>query len=140
MARRDALLDTGVLVGFLNSDEDRHRDCLTVMAEHRGKLLTTEAVVTEAMHLLHREAGVDGMLACTEFVLREACSVVPMSLSSLERCKKLMSTYADTPMDYADATLVSVAEDFNIRRVLTLDPRGFEAYRLPGRHRFEILP
>jgi uncharacterized protein len=41
----------------------------------------------------------------------------------------LMELYADTPMDFADATLVLLAEALDIRDVFTLDRRGFSVYR-----------
>mgnify|MGYP003519719854 CR=1 FL=1 len=33
-------------------------------------------------------------------------------------------------MDYADATLVLLAEALNVNEILTLDRRGFSAYRI----------
>jgi hypothetical protein len=40
-----------------------------------------------------------------------------------------MEEYADTPMDFADATLVLLAEALGIEDILTLDRRGFATYR-----------
>lgn len=40
-----------------------------------------------------------------------------------------MQRYADTPMDFADATLVLLAERLAIHEILTLDCRGFNTYR-----------
>jgi hypothetical protein len=41
----------------------------------------------------------------------------------------LMERYSDTPMDFADATLVLLAEGLSALDVLTLDRRGFSVYR-----------
>jgi predicted nucleic acid-binding protein len=43
-------------------------------------------------------------------------------------------------MDYADATLVVLAEELDTNQVFTTDRRGFAAYRIKGRRRFEVLP
>jgi predicted nucleic acid-binding protein len=43
-------------------------------------------------------------------------------------------------MDFVDAELVGIAEEFGIRDVLTLDRRGFQTYRANGRERFRIVP
>ncbi len=43
-----------------------------------------------------------------------------------------MEKYSDTPMDYADATLVLLAERLEVYEVATLDRRGFSAYRTSG--------
>lgn len=40
-----------------------------------------------------------------------------------------MKKYADTPMDFADATLLLLAEALKVKNVLTLDRRGFSAFR-----------
>jgi uncharacterized protein len=41
----------------------------------------------------------------------------------------LMTRYEDTPMDFADATLVLLAEELGVTDILTLDRRGFSTYR-----------
>jgi len=42
-------------------------------------------------------------------------------------------------MDLADATLVALAEDRELRRIFTLDA-DFHVYRLKGRRGFEVVP
>jgi uncharacterized protein len=49
--------------------------------------------------------------------------------SQLKRAVVLMRKYADTPMDFADATLVLLADELRVVDVLTLDRRGFSTYR-----------
>jgi uncharacterized protein len=44
-----------------------------------------------------------------------------------------------TEMDLADATLVWLAAETGVLRVLTLDTRDFARYRLPDGRAFEIL-
>lgn len=51
-----------------------------------------------------------------------------------------MAKYRDVPMDFVDALLVCIAEEQSIARVLMLDRRGFGAYRIHGRKRFDLLP
>jgi predicted nucleic acid-binding protein len=48
--------------------------------------------------------------------------------------------YSDLPMDYADATLVVLAEDVGTNLIFTTDRRDFSVYRIKGRRRFEVLP
>lgn len=50
-----------------------------------------------------------------------------------------MEKYADRPMDYADATLVALAEDLDTDHVFTPD-RDFSIYRLHGSHPFRVSP
>jgi uncharacterized protein len=50
-----------------------------------------------------------------------------------------MLKYADRPMDFADATLVRVAERERLTSILTVD-RDFEVYRIGGRKAFRVVP
>jgi len=47
--------------------------------------------------------------------------------------------YTDLPMDFADATLVSLAEELNTDLVFTVD-KDFSVYRIRGRKTFRIVP
>ena len=51
----------------------------------------------------------------------------------------LMARYRDTPMDFADATLVLLADTLGVRDILTLDRRGFRTYRTAKRQSFQLL-
>jgi hypothetical protein len=51
-----------------------------------------------------------------------------------------MRQYADLPMDYADATLVVLAEELDTNLAFTTDRRNFTVYRIRGRRRFQIVP
>jgi predicted nucleic acid-binding protein len=52
----------------------------------------------------------------------------------------LMRRYSDRPMDFADATLVHVAERDSLTTVFTTDRDDFETYRIGRRGRFRIVP
>jgi len=51
----------------------------------------------------------------------------------------LMRQYADTPMDFADASLVALAETLDTRTVFTVD-RHFHAYQVNGKDHFIVIP
>lgn len=51
----------------------------------------------------------------------------------------LVAKYANTPMDFADATLVLPAEGLNVTEILTLDRRGFSRYRTRQRRHFQLV-
>jgi predicted nucleic acid-binding protein len=134
---RSVLLDTGPLVAVLDADDPSHGRCCEVLEVLDGPLLTTEAVLTEVLHLLGTMPAQDLAL---EFFVRGAATLVPTDAQALAAIRTLMNKYADTPMDYADATLVHLAQETGTSTVFTLDRRGFRTYRLPGRRSFTILP
>lgn len=134
----ELLLDTGAFVALIDRSEERHRDCVQVLEGWTGPIVTSEAVLTEALHLLGPDWRPRG--ACLQFILRGAVLLVPTSLRSLRRVTELMEKYADRPMDYADATLVALAEDLDTDEVFTLDRQDFSIYRLQGTRAFRLLP
>jgi predicted nucleic acid-binding protein len=135
---RELLLDTGAFVALIDRSEERHRDCVRVLEGWTGAIVTSEAVLTETLHLLGPGWRARG--ACLEFVLREAVQLIPSSIESLRRVAELMEKYADLPMDYADATLVALAEELDTDQVFTLDRLDFSIYRLYGTRPIRLLP
>jgi hypothetical protein len=101
-------------------------------------VVSTEAVVTEASHLLRRVPG--GVSSCIRFFLDGGAVLVPTAPSTLARCRALVEKYSDLPMDYADATLVALGEELETNLVFTTDRRDFGIYRLAGERTFEIVP
>lgn len=53
--------------------------------------------------------------------------------------RKLMDIYSDTPMDFADASLVAAARTDESRRIFTLDSH-FYAYLTEDGKPFEVIP
>jgi predicted nucleic acid-binding protein len=134
----ELLLDTGSFVALADRSERRHADCVAVLEGWSGRIVTTEAVLTETLHLVGPRW--QPQKVCLEFLLRGAFLMVPSSQASLKRVSVLMEKYRDVPMDYADATLVALGEELGTDLVFTLDRRGFSAYRLNQRRSFKLVP
>ncbi len=132
------LLDTGALVALLDISEKNHERCVSFFETFRGKIMTTEPVLTETLYLLG--SSVKAQKTCIEFILKGGATLLPQSPESLSRAIMLMQKYKDIPMDFADATLVVLAEETGIDEVFTLDIRGFSAYRIHGRKAFKVWP
>ena len=132
------LLDTGAFVALLDASEGSHERCVGFFKDCRGKLLTTEPVLTETLYLLN--STINAQKNCVEFILRSGAVLVPQSNESLTRAIVLMDKYKDIPMDFADATLVVLAEEMGIDEVFTLDKRGFSSYRINGKKVFKLWP
>lgn len=132
----ELLLDTGALVSLLDRSQRRHHEFVDFFDSWTGQVVTTEAVLTESAHLLGRIAG--GAIACLDFVLSGGALLIPATANSIRRARDLMHRYADCPMDFADATLVVLAEDLGTNLVLTTEQRDFSVYRIAARKRFKI--
>lgn len=138
MTAEVAALDTGIVVAAIHRDDADHESAVAALREYRGKLVSTEAVLTEAMYLLGRTTGGQG--ACLDFFLLGGATLLPTSLAALSRCQELMSRYADLPADFADVTLITAMEELDTRTVFSLDRRGFSVYRDRSGRGFEVLP
>lgn len=134
----ELLLDTGALVSLLDRSQTHHLRFAEFFEGWQGAVVSTEAVLTEATHLLGRIAG--GRERCLEFFLAGGGTLVPASLPMLRRCRVLLEKYADLPMDYADATLVVLAEELETDLILTTDHRDFSVYRFGRGRPFKLLP
>ena len=132
---RSVVVDSGFLIGLFDEADPLHSRCRVFLRDYRGRFLTTEAVLTEALALL---APVQ-QLRCLAW-LGDACQagllVIDRAPIDFRAVEKLARKYADQPMDFADASVVLLATRTGVREILTADRRDFAVYRLPGRARF----
>lgn len=134
----ELILDTGALVSLLDTAQTLHVPCREFYEAWDHPVVSTEAVLTEATHLLGRIHG--GRQACLDFFLAGGAVLVPATSAALRRSRELLDKYADLPMDYADSTLVVLAEEVGSDLIFTTDRRDFSVYRASGNRRFELKP
>ena len=137
MARR-ALLDTDFVVALVNAADPDHDACVGVWRDLHAQLFSVDGVLVECAHMLRKVRG--GPAAAVRLIEDAGTTIVPFVEIGSARPLALMQKYSDVPMDFVDALLVALAESTGVRDVLTLDRRGFEAYRVKSRDRFKILP
>jgi predicted nucleic acid-binding protein len=58
--------------------------------------------------------------------------------SGCGRIAELLDKYRDLDPDWADVSLVWLAESLRTRRIATVDVRDFSVYRIHGKQRFEL--
>ena len=133
------LLDTGPLVAYLDANDADHTAVAACLEALTGQLCTTSAVITEAMYFLSVDP--DGPALLAEFVEASHIQVFDCAQPpQLKDAALLMKKYADTPMDFAYATLVLLAERLNVLHIATLDHRGFSTYRTRRGKAFRMTP
>lgn len=132
------LIDTGPCVAYFDRRDVFHEQVAAILDPFTGQLLTTPAVVTEVMHFLGDAP--DGPLAFADFLTSADVRLIGLGdTQEVAAAARLMRRYADTPMDFADATLVQVAGATGVTDVLTLDRRGFSTYRTESGRRFRLV-
>lgn len=133
------LCDTGPLIALIDKAETAHERCKAALASLTPPLITTWACLAEAMYMLGRFHGFKGQAALWELI--EHGTLIIHSHQAIEstRMRELMEKYSDLPMDFADASLVTVAEVLDLVRIFTLDS-DFKIYRVRQTTPFEVVP
>jgi predicted nucleic acid-binding protein len=134
----NGLIDTGAIIALLDRSDRWHQPCTDAFGQLRLPLFTSEAVLTELFHLVGDDSR--QVRAAWKFVRSGALTISPINDADLPPLDVLMNQYRDRPMDFADATLVHIAEREALSLILTIDHDDFETYRIHGRRRFRIVP
>ncbi|MGQ0671912.1 MAG: type II toxin-antitoxin system VapC family toxin [Hyphomicrobium sp.] len=132
------LADTGALLAFVGRRDKWHERCKAEFAQVRLPLVTTYPVLTELFHLANR--CYRSTAAVLPLLHTELFAMAPVGTADLPALHTLMTRYADRPMNFADATLVHVAQREQISTILTVDHDDFETYRIGRNRKFRILP
>ena len=136
-----ALLDASAMVAAFGAHQSaaaRYHVLLRQAADERWSLSTTWPCVVEAAYLLSPPQR----YTLLQWVGTGCVAVFPFAQEALQDLVPLMTRYTQEPrteMDLADASLVWLAEETGVTRVMTLDLRDFSRYRLADGRTFEIL-
>jgi predicted nucleic acid-binding protein len=138
LAVKTWLIDTGPLVAYVDRNDPMHDTVSASLEPFTGQLATTSAVITESMYFLSDVEG--GPVTLAELLVASGARVIESTQpEQVMAAAQLMEKYADTPMDFADATLVLAADHLDVADVLTLDRRGFSTYRTSKRKAFRLV-
>ena len=136
--RPSVLLDTGPILAILNGEDHWHEECHRTLQNLHKPLLTSEAVLAEVFYMVS-DAYFMVERAWT-FVRSGSLTLAKIADDDFPALSRLMHQYRDRPMDFADATLVHLAQRESLSTILTIDVADFQTYRIGGQKRFRILP
>lgn len=128
------LADTGLFVALFNRRDAYHEPAKAWLKELTDPLITNLPVLTETVHLLdfHPQVALDFL----RWVQR-AVTIDSHTPDDLPRIEQVFTKYADVPADFADASLVALAERLGTRRIATVDA-DFQVYRYRGKQAFLV--
>jgi predicted nucleic acid-binding protein len=122
---------------MMDATERWHGACVEAYDRVRLPLATTSAVLAETFYFTVKR---NLRLRTWEFIRAAPIVIAPITNEDLPSLEVLMHRYADRPMDFADATLVHIAEREGLSTILTVDHDDFETYRIGRNAKFRILP
>jgi uncharacterized protein len=133
---KPVLLDTGVIVAWLDRSERNHERCVDALEDFRSPLITCEAVIAESCYLLR------GLPGAAEVVIENVATGVfqiPFQLTAAApEIRRILHKYRDRKIDLAEACLIHLATSFGTGEILTLDS-DFLVYRWGRRNLFRNL-
>lgn len=130
------LVDSSFLIALYDTSDLDHGRCIRANESIPNPFATCEAVITESVYMLRHVRGAsEQLLASVECGAIEILFQLSGAAASV---KTVMSKYADTPCDFADACLIHMADQLNTGDILTLDS-DFKHYRWRRSKRFRML-
>jgi predicted nucleic acid-binding protein len=133
---RQAIIDTGPLVAFLDRDEKHHKWTVEQVQQLAPPLLVCEAVLTESMFLLQRVPAAQSALFG---LLGNGALTIQFTLAeNILEIGALLLKYQDRPMSLSAACVVRMAEQNMRHSVFTLDS-DFHIYRKHGREAIKLV-
>jgi predicted nucleic acid-binding protein len=135
-----AIVDASFLIALAHRREIAHRACLDVVSRMRQPLLIPAAVLPEVTHILNRRYGHHIMRRFVATMQQPIYDLESVLVGDLARIVELLEQYSDAEIDFADCSIVALAERTGIDTVLTLDRRDFTMIRPKHIPHFTILP
>lgn len=136
----NVIVDTSFLVSLTNPLEQRHGDCVQVARDLRGKLVVPITTLPESTHLIAHRISHRAMRAFISQLQHPQWHIENLTMADLERAHHILNQYSDALLDFADSTIVAIAERLEIDTVLTLDQRDFRMIRPKHTAYFTLLP
>ncbi|MGQ0651378.1 MAG: type II toxin-antitoxin system VapC family toxin [Betaproteobacteria bacterium] len=133
------LVDTGAFAALANPRDPYHAAAKEWFREFSGELLTTDAVITETAYVLRSSVALQQAALVSIERGRAAGFLRIEPVASYEAVADIMAKYSALPCDFADATLIELAERIGVATIATIDERDFSVYRLRGGKRFRIV-
>lgn len=133
------IADTGFVVALLNQRDDRHQDVTPIYLQF-PRILLPQTVLAEVAYLLGRNASILTVAAFLKGIPKSRFQLTALTDPDIEYTAEILDIYADSRIDFVDATVMAIAERFQSALILTLDQRDFRLFRPKHCESFELLP
>lgn len=133
------IVDSDALIALVDKSDSKHKDCSDALRRlpETTEYVTTESCLAEATYILPGHEFVEQLSRLVKSLpLDLAC----FTSQDLDRAFELLGKYQDRPMDFADASIVAIAERLDIQLVFTVDRRDFSIYRPKHVSAFQLIP
>jgi predicted nucleic acid-binding protein len=127
------IVDAGPLIALFDRDDRHHRRAVEFVRRRRERLITNLPVLTEATFVLR--FSVEAQRDLLNWA-HQALDIDNATSADLPRIAALLAKYRDLRADFADISLVALAERLDLSLVASVD-KDFAVYRAFGRRSFK---
>jgi predicted nucleic acid-binding protein len=129
------IVDTGFLVALYIRRDKLHSHALNFLKQNQQPLITTAAVIVESCYFLDTKAKA----ALLNWVTSGGVTIVDVPVTAYGEIAKTIEKYADNDIDFTDATLIWLANEYEKQQILTVDKNDFSTFRLKHNRWFHLL-
>ena len=137
---KSVIVDASFLVSLISTKERHHAACVQVAQGLNGRLVIPITVLPEATFLIARRISHRAMRTFIKKLQNPQWQIETITAADIERAAQILDIYQDAELDFADSTIVAVAERLNVETILTLDRRDFQMIRPQHTAYFTLLP
>ena len=134
------LLDTSFLFALTNRKDRNYTRVLNIAQTISETLVLPTVVLPEVCYLIASRLGHQAMRRFLSELSTSNTRLESLRPGDLHGVNEILDQYADSQLDFVDATIVAIAERENITRILTLDRRDFTIIRPQHCSYFDLLP
>jgi len=134
------LLDTSGLLAAIDASQRQHAAARRALESAAPPWVLSPFVLAELDYLLATRVGQRAERALLAEVGRGVYRLEALTAGDVADAERVIGRHADLDLGLADASLVVLANRFEVRDLLTLDERHFRAVRGPKGRPFRILP
>ena len=129
------IADSGFLVALGIRSDPRHAAAREFLQGYAGEIIVPSPVVVESCFFFSAAAKV----SLIDWLGKGPVRVEELPQQAYAEIGPIIARYASLDPDFADASIVWLADKIGCRGILTVDTRDFGVYRLKGGKRFELV-
>jgi uncharacterized protein len=135
-----AVADTGFVVALLNRLDAQHEPVKALYEQTSQPILLPQTTLAEVAYLVGQASGIANVAAFLQGLPASRFQLEALTAQDVQRVAQILKQYADSRIDFVDASVMAVAERHRITTIMTLDHRDFRLFRPSHCPYFELLP
>ncbi len=134
-----AVADTSFILAMLNEADRSHHACLEAY-DQENVIYLPQSVLSETAYMLTSIAGNPAAARFLRGLTSARFTLAALEAQDMLRIADMLDQYADSRLDFVDASVAAVADRLAITRIFTLDRRDFSMLRPRQGDYFELVP